>query len=583
MHKVSFRDGASRTFYFALRRRSLSVVGCSLWDEEVVVVALPIGVIAFELRTALAKAGASAQVIVADSASGDYEDVRLHSEGHACEDGFLYVCSDCQSEVGGILSALSCVGEIELRSSRGCAIRIVGEVAAQKVFSIIQETMLKWRLWEAEMDRSCLVNEGLQRLFDISEGILLNNVVVVDASLKLLAHTRGLPCDDPITVELIKHGYHTEANIAKFKLNKRFKAWATERNPIVNDSYRVCKYVTVVHSFKSKDLYSAIVIMMCSNVEMNDYSLEVLSRFARRVKYYIDKDYPESAPSGNPTSTFLLDLVMGRIEDVEAVESRSRFVGIPFRSRFAVFFVECDSDIPKARILSTVTRLAAPAKVVPACGGIMILCFGSRSDEGKTMCDRRTCSSGGMGIISRLEGVLGEMGLLCGKSSCFTRLDDAHDAFEQARHACRLARLAKLGGTEAELVRPGCSVYSFDDNVVNYLVERGMAGNPQLVKMSAEYSLLDVIEQYDLDHGTDNYKFLREWIRSERRTSVVADRLCMHRNNVKHRVDRLEALFGIKLDEPDVRLRFSVAFAIRDSFVAQCAHLVEADLLQNDQ
>ena len=91
-----------------------------------------------------------------------------------------------------------------------------------------------------------------------------NNTVIVDPALKLLAHTRGIPCDDPITMELIGHGYHTEGNIRKFKLHKRFRPWSEQEGFILNDSYEICKYVTVVRSFKMKEGFSLIIVMMCN-------------------------------------------------------------------------------------------------------------------------------------------------------------------------------------------------------------------------------------------------------------------------------------------------------------------------------
>ena len=134
------------------------------------------------------------------------------------------------------------------------ALTLEGARSVIEAFTFLQGVFLRYRRWEQELDAS------LQDLFDLSEKFLVNNVVVVDPALKLLAHTRNIPCDDPITVELIKHGYHTEENIRKFQLNKRFEPWATQNGFIINDTYAICKYTTAMFSFKAAGSFSLIVV-----------------------------------------------------------------------------------------------------------------------------------------------------------------------------------------------------------------------------------------------------------------------------------------------------------------------------------
>ena len=58
---------------------------------------------------------------------------------------------------------------------------------------------------------------------------------------------------------------------------------------------------------------------------------------------------------------------------------------------------------------------------------------------------------------------------------------------------------------------------------------------------------------------------------NERRASVVAEKLHMHRNNVKYRIDRIEELFGIDTDDPALRLDLLMAYLLREASLVQDA------------
>ncbi len=61
------------------------------------------------------------------------------------------------------------------------------------------------------------------------------------------------------------------------------------------------------------------------------------------------------------------------------------------------------------------------------------------------------------------------------------------------------------------------------------------------------------------------------YLECERRASVVAERLHMHRNNVKYRITRIEELFGIDTEDADARFDLLLAYRIRTAIVMQNA------------
>jgi hypothetical protein len=62
------------------------------------------------------------------------------------------------------------------------------------------------------------------------------------------------------------------------------------------------------------------------------------------------------------------------------------------------------------------------------------------------------------------------------------------------------------------------------------------------------------IVQYDAEHGTDYGVTLRAWLDGFGDTGAVARALNVHRNTLRYRLQRIEALSGLRLDDPEERL-----------------------------
>lgn len=503
---------------------------------------------------------------VAISPEGDlsFENARLYlGESSIVGDGILYLCStseDCES-VRGYGCHAAFVDHHATRPDQTAVLSVTGGEGALQVLNALLEIFYRFGMWERDMDEVLGRGGGLQELMDVSEKMLRNNVVVVDPALKLLAYTKGTPCDDPITIELIEHGYHTEDNIRKFQLHKRFKPWASEDGFVVNDSFSICKYVTIVKSFKTKASFSLITVMMCNELLPCSYLYDVFSLFLRRVECIARREYPDDKPAGNTTDTFLHDLFLGSMGDDTVVRERSKLVGIPFDARFCLFAVPLSDDMPVTRIIADLATLVAPAKVVLIGGCAIVLCFNCVDPHCALHCEAGTCPRGRKSISSRINEFMEKTGLICGRSSKFTSLPQAFVAYRQARVSARLG--AELQKSEKTLPIPfnWTRIFSFDRCQMAFIAEKAGLDLPLLTSTYAATVIRSIMKD-DAAHGTDNYEFLYEYLLDERRANVVAEKLHMHRNNVKYRIDRIEGKYGIDTSDPALRFDFLLAFRL---------------------
>lgn len=438
------------------------------------------------------------------------------------------------------------------------------------IFNELLDIFSRYAKWENDLAGLCFKGAEIQSLLDISTPFLKNNVVILDAALKLLAYSKDVPCDDPITMELIEHGYHTEGNIRKFNLHKRFRSWVEEDGFVINDTFEICKYVTAVYSFKTGASFSLIMVMMCNMEELSPYLLDVFEKFAAHIEYYANKEYPVDKPAGNAIDAFLKDIFEGKQLDPESIKERSGIVGIPYEARFCIFYTEVDSDtIPFFRLLSDIARAVAPAKAVVVGNAIVVLCFNCLNERCVLHCESKDCLKGGRSCSSRLNALLSAYDITCGRSSKFNILTKAKTAYLQAKYAHSIQ-----SEDAAKSVRPRdewTNIKSFDLYYVDFLFSADCNEHQDLLLQTYAGSILDQIHEYDAMAKTDNYDFLREYLNCERRASITADSLHMHRNNVKYRIDRIEQQFGIDTDDPELRFDLMLAYRFRDYAIVQNA------------
>lgn len=505
-----------------------------------------------------------------------FEKIRMYlGAGMARVEDTLFLTADARScdqiaEDGG-WCVFVCPPQVEQPAN--AALVLVTSQDPLEVFDELLEVHDRYRIWERSMDVLASNDEGLQELVDISAPFLRNNVVIVDPALKLLAYTKATPCDDPITVELIEHGYHTDENIRKFKLHRRFGPWAKEEGFIINDSLEICKYVTVVRSFKTQHSFSLIIIMMCNVCQPDDYLLDVYEMFAERVERFALRDYPEDKPSGNAADTFVRELLLGEITDESVIRERCKHAGIPFEARFCLFFVDAPKEqVAGHRLLADLSTTVAPAKTVGLSGGIAILCFNCLSSKCSLRCESGTCPSAmsHRSISARIEGMMEREDLICGRGSKFKYLYEAPVAFKQAKEACELGKRKSYIKSDIRDFINWKRIYSFERCFSDYLVEQ-LGDAAELACSTYGGRVIDAIAKRDAATGADDYVFLYEYLINERKPSVVAERLLMHRNNVKYRIDKIEERFGIDTSDPGLRLTILFAYKMREASIVQNA------------
>lgn len=103
--------------------------------------------------------------------------------------------------------------------------------------------------------------------------------------------------------------------------------------------------------------------------------------------------------------------------------------------------------------------------------------------------------------------------------------------------------------------------YTFEETLRFILVNPDEL-SPELKDFSFSHTILDKIIAEDAVNGGDDARILASYIHHERKATVVADKLHVHRNTVLYRISKIENRFGLNLNESWSRERLLFDFSI---------------------
>lgn len=501
-------------------------------------------------------------VVVRGSVRGSvsFDDVRLYTDKDV-NPHFLYLTDDPEVPERRSISRLSFlyVGDYGQASPPSAACSVFTNIDMLDILRLLQDVYLLYGNWKHNMDTSIILNKGLQELFDLSTRFLRNNVIVCDSALKLLAYTKDIPCDDPITVNLIRSGYHTKENLRLFRRYRRPEIWERQGGVVVNDSKTYCKYTTAVYSFKANRTFSLVVVMMCNVADPEDYLLDTFMMFLNRIGYYAERDFLSDSLTSPAKDVFLIDLIENRIHEADVIEDRSQLLDIPYEGRFCLYYINTtELRIPRGRLLSDITMKINDAHALSLGNAVIAICFNCGKKQ-KLACGRPLSPTTAGSVASRINEILVENETSGGRSIGYPNLGSLRCAFLQAREAAALNLNIRPSPFHRRDTRFS-SIIDFDEYYLDFLLSRGFVEGEDLLRKTQWCAILDEILHYDEKHHTDNYWFLYHYLLLERRPTEVANALHMHRNNVNYRIGRIAEEFGIDTSDPLLRHNILLAY-----------------------
>lgn len=430
-------------------------------------------------------------------------------------------------------------------------------ISYEQVFSSVQEVFCELTQWYLTAQEALIQNRPLQDLVDLSETILGNYVQITDSSFNLLAYTRNTECDEEITIQARKLGYHPESTIKQFAKYHRTELWEKTTGLLINNDCDMCKYPLISKIFKYSNTYFAHAVMTCNHHPATKGMTELFELFTELLAVHVEKEWESTNNCHHTYDAFLIDLYEGRVTRRDIAEERSRHVGIPLDGGYCLTLSSHDEGgrVALSNVIQDITALRPKDRVTNFHGRIAVL----------SQLPERDFMEHFTQLQNDMASVMEKYDLRCGMSAIFNDLLEAPNAVVQAEHA--LSYSGRTPGTAALPVFPNAlnglqhRAVSFEESFF-YILLGHSPENKTIWRGSVYYAALKKLHDYDQQHNVNNLSLLYVYLICESRPTDTANALFMSRNNVVYRIDRIQEMLNMDLKSASVRFKLMTSYVM---------------------
>lgn len=443
--------------------------------------------------------------------------------------------------------------EIETETSMSEILVVKKNIKLNELFNSAQRILLRLFAWQYEMQRAIANNHGIQTLLTLSESVIGNYITVLDAAFKVTAATYGTEVPNYIAKEVVELGYMPPETVKQLNHNRQYEVFNEEDNLIINTT-SISDSVAVVKQFKIKGVKLAFAMMACNK----KYSNGIIDLFQILVRYIgtcLEKEYQEKHING-PITTFLEDLLEGKMSSISEAKDRASYIGLPFHGSYNLFLIRCPphESILIYKIALNLNNWLKDSDVVTRKNEILILNRNSSRTDGLSATIQK---------LQNIKSLLREIEFSCGISNTFSSLNELPIAYDQALTAVHFGEYFAAQHIEKTLLVPGMPAYYFEDYALDYQIYISKAHSLGLIDNSMTTRLVSAMEEMETLYHVPYAHIVEVFLLNERRATISGELLHMHRNTVLYHVKKVEEHLNISLEDPSTRLKLLIGFIKR--------------------
>ncbi|HUG16464.1 MAG TPA: helix-turn-helix domain-containing protein [Thermomicrobiales bacterium] len=392
------------------------------------------------------------------------------------------------------------------------------------------------------LSMATMIGAGLDTLLDAAETAGGRPLALQSSEGSLVAASRGTDPEQVISARECLRLVDARDNGQPLVIEGRARSWPWLARVIGDGEQR------------RRGARGAILSIACvpnASTEMERLILEQTGEAVSFVLRQATDGVPNVRDRLNRES-LVADLLLGRLLSREALDARSRLLGLdPVATTRVALFASRVPDLG-GRVRSALAEVRGRAFAAVAEGEYaVILTSGAHAatDTSDLMAAHRALSASDPTFVLALsETVDGTAG--------------ARAALEQARV---LSRLARNGAVDGSMLHAGdadqVGFYSLFIRLANG-TESDHAGQRERFDSFAT-TLLGALEEHDRARGSELVATLDAYLRLGGALAQAADALGIHRNTLSYRLGRIAELSGRELNDPRARFLLQVALNAR--------------------
>lgn len=422
------------------------------------------------------------------------------------------------------------------------------------VMNRLLDVFLKYRTWKDELDRLLKDHAPLEEFLNVSQPIFKSGIVLMDWDHNRIAMTRNVQMENCPLWNAILDGY-----------GYKYSFVIENSRPYLAD---ITKNRTMHQNWSNLDnryLYNAPLFI--NGLPMYGIGLHKIEEpekpFGRHISHLLgvlaeiyterlSSDATNRVTHNTLYETFIRDAITGKLQNPEEVNEKNHF--IPRKEEeYLVAGVIAFKDIKyRTSFLASCAReLAAywPGSgcSVVGCELLWIVNLGNEvAFEFLPASEQK-----------RLQQWLEAKKACCGFSCAFKKLADLRKGYQQAKTTLHYGIINDHDR--------GVHIFNYFDHFDWQLVEMAAAMTDLSVLI---HPVIHTLINFDQQHNTDYYETLREYLLNDSNLTLneMADKLHIHRNTLRYRLDRICEITQLDLKSTALKQQMLLSIYCFDLF-----------------
>lgn len=411
------------------------------------------------------------------------------------------------------------------------------------VFNEIQELLItnqQFAINSAKLLNSLISGKGIDHIVNVGCEILGNPICILDLSFKLIASSKNIVVDDPIWIELLTKGYCSYEFVPMASIQKFIEVVHKSKTPVFmgKDKFRIPR---IISNIKVDNKVVGYITALECEKPFTRSDIELIFLLCKVVSSEMQKSKFVQNIKGLRYENFIMDLLCGKDLDKKAIEERLNFLDLHFKNNLYVLVATVPQNnfvnISLHRIRDTIEYMLVDSKSIIYNDSVVVLI--SCNDKVSPSKDN----------FKKLTEFFKKNNIYGGLSRCFQSLTDIKEYYVQSMKSIELGIHLKINKF----------IFSYEDLSVYHLLE--ICSKQNNLKNFCHGSIFALIE-YDHKNNTDYMNSLYTYLINEKSQLETANILNVCRSTLANRIDKIQSIMGIDLNDAITTFRLILTFTI---------------------
>jgi len=383
----------------------------------------------------------------------------------------------------------------------------------------------------------CLPRRDIQQLLEVCYEIVGVPILVVDILYNVLGNAPNELTGDALWDHLITNrGFDTE-HIASLYEDGIIQTVDNQKAPYIVDWGSSKENPKIQGIIKVNDIVEGYVTMCCTHEEITADRIKAMDIIMNICSYFFVRNDSESNMDHTYQRAFVSELFNNRIRSEKQLQTWFYNMQHELHPPFQISAISTVTAHEK-NILSYMRKALqelSKYQVLLIQNNTLYILRYQYKEEQK------------LNNEENIATILEIFGSQCGMSNSFDDLLDAAIYQKQAEDALDIGRE----------IDKEVTIYHYKDYCTQTVLFPRVK---ELARASFIPQIINEIEDYDQENGTEFLLTLRAYVNNVLNTTITAKELHIHRNSLLYRIGRIEELFHVSLKKPKTFRSLMIAF-----------------------